>query len=188
MKRQDNTRAPNGHAAQVSRANGKTFDGNGICKTPNGHDLSSLERGGASARGDHAASDDEGGAFAKGSANSSATRANRETSADAAPSPRSGRNGRGHEARKPEKKEKIEFPGPTDPAAMQDSQAFADAVGEKIDLVAASASLLQSADEKIRKAELDRIREMKFGKVAASAAPAEEPFTVDWTGVPRPSR
>jgi hypothetical protein len=80
------------------------------------------------------------------------------------------------------------MPGPTDRTAMQDGQAYADTVADLVDLVAASKRLLQSTDEKIAKAELDRIREMKFGKVSASVAAVEEPGGVDLTGIPRPLR
>jgi hypothetical protein len=163
VKKPENHRAATGHDGPAQRANGRRANGNGEAKPPNGHATISLERGGISARGEHAASDDECGTFASGSANSSATRANREPSADAAPASRSG------------KKEPIEFPGPTDFTAMQDGQAFARTVGEEVDLVAVSASLLQSGDEKIRKAELDKIREMIFGKVGTSGATAEGP-------------
>lgn len=156
-------------------------------KRTNGFSSDSLERGGFSARGEPAASDDESGTFANGAANSSATHANREPSADAAAPPRSGSNEKTPKTPKAGKNKQIEFPGPTDFAALRDGPSFADAVGEKVDLVAVSASLLQSGDEKIRKAELDRIREMKFGKVAASVTAVEEPGAVDLTGMPGPS-
>ena len=48
-----------------------------------------------------------------------------------------------------------------------------------MDLVAASVRLVSSDDEKIAKAELDRLREMKFGKVGPAANTNEIP-TVVW--------
>jgi hypothetical protein len=59
-------------------------------------------------------------------------------------------------------------------------------VAARVDLVGASVLLVSSTDEKIAKAELDRLREMKFGK--ASAAAAEEPPRLDFGDWPRPAR
>jgi hypothetical protein len=70
---------------------------------------------------------------------------------------------------------------------MQDSQAYANAVAAQVDLVALNSRLLQSGDEKIAKASLDRLLEMKFGKIGTSTAVIDEP-TVDLTGIPRPLR
>jgi hypothetical protein len=55
-----------------------------------------------------------------------------------------------------------------------------------VDLVGASARLVVSHDEKICKAELDRLRELIFGK--GGPPQFEEPLRIDWTGVPRPER
>jgi hypothetical protein len=71
---------------------------------------------------------------------------------------------------------------------MQDGSSYANAVAARVDLVGLSARLLQSTDEKIAKAELDKVREMKFGKVGTNTTTIEESITVDWTGVPRPPR
>jgi hypothetical protein len=69
--------------------------------------------------------------------------------------------------------------GPTDFAAMQDGAAYVNSVASRVDLVGASIRLVGAEDEKIAKAELDRLREMKFGKVAAGANLPETP-TVIW--------
>jgi hypothetical protein len=188
VKRNGDHRGTNGHARSGERANGKAHGAHGGAGHANGYDSASLERGGLSARGEQAASDDERGDLANGAANSSATRANRESTADAAASPRSGKNTGTDKNEKSKKNEQIEFPGPTDTAALKDCSAFACSVAEAVDLIKVSKSLLQSTDEKIRKAELDRVRDMQFGKLGAGAAPAEESFAVDWTGVPRPPR
>jgi hypothetical protein len=131
-----------------------------------------------------------------GNANSSAADTNREPYADAAPPSAPKRNGkRGRKESKPGKKEKsdakskiVPTPGPTDFAAMQDSQAYANAVASQVDLVALNSRLLQSGDEKIAKASLDRLLEMKFGKTGTSATVIDEPTGVDMTGIPRPLR
>jgi len=186
VKRTGPNRGANGHAGPYARANGKVLDLAAIDKPVNGHGPSSLERGGISARGEHAASDDESGTSASEAANSSATRRNRRTCADSAASPRSGNRDKNVSSEKSAKGKKIEFPGPTQSEAMQDGPGFAAAVGVRVDLVAASASLLQSTDEKIRKAELDRIRDMKFGKVGAPGATAEGPVLMWDTSAPDP--
>jgi len=67
----------------------------------------------------------------------------------------------------------------TDFAAMQDDSAYVDAVAARVDLVAASVRLVSSTDEKIAKGELDRLREMKFGKVGPAANSPDAP-TVIW--------
>jgi hypothetical protein len=69
---------------------------------------------------------------------------------------------------------------------MQVAGAYVNAVAERVDLVAASVRLVQAGDEKIAKAELDRLRDMKFGKVGA--AMLEEPMRVDFGDLPRPER
>ena len=76
---------------------------------------------------------------------------------------------------------------PTDLAAMQDAVAFVDAVAARVNLVQRSADLVGSKDEKIAKSELDRLRDMKFGKVSVAGGPSEEPqqLIID---VPRPDR
>lgn len=62
---------------------------------------------------------------------------------------------------------------------MQDGAAYVDAVAVRVNLVAASARLLRSGDDKVAKAELDRLRDMKFGKVGPAANVPDAP-TVIW--------
>ena len=75
---------------------------------------------------------------------------------------------------------------PTDPAALLDGPSYVRAVASQVDLVAASAKLVVSSDEKIAKAELDRLRELIFGK--GGPPPTDETLRIDWTGFPRPDR
>jgi len=83
-------------------------------------------------------------------------------------------------------KREVHLPGPTDYDAMQDAGAYVNAVAERVDLVAASVRLVQSGDEKIAKSELDRLRDMKFGKVGPPVV--DEPTYVDFGDLPRPPR
>jgi hypothetical protein len=80
----------------------------------------------------------------------------------------------------------VHFPGPTDSEAMQDAGAYVNAVAERVDLVAASVRLVQSGDQKVAKAELDRLRDMKFGKVGPAAV--EEQMWPELGDLPRPPR
>ena len=75
---------------------------------------------------------------------------------------------------------------PTDPGALADGPAYVRSVAQHVDLVAASARLVISTDEKVSKAELDRLRELIFGK--GGPPPTEEEFRIDLTGFPRPNR
>ncbi len=75
---------------------------------------------------------------------------------------------------------------PTDPAALADGPAYVRSVAQHVDLVGASARLVVSTDEKVSKAELDRLRELIFGK--GGPPPVEEVMRIDWTDVPRPDR
>jgi hypothetical protein len=83
-------------------------------------------------------------------------------------------------------KESVHFPGPTNSETMQDAGAYVNAVAERVDLVAASVRLVESTDEKIAKSELDRLREMKFGKVGPASA--VEPSRLDFSSWPRPGQ
>jgi ABC-type phosphate transport system substrate-binding protein len=76
--------------------------------------------------------------------------------------------------------------GPTDFAAMQDGAAYVNAVAARVDLVGASVRLVCSEDEKIAKAELDRVRDMKFGKGPVTVI--EEVPRVELGDMPRPAR
>jgi hypothetical protein len=77
---------------------------------------------------------------------------------------------------------------PTDPAALLDGTSYVRAVAQHVDLVAASARLVVSLDEKISKAELDRLRELIFGKGGPQFMEDPEAPHVDFTGFPRPIR
>ena len=133
-------------------------------------------------QGDRAASDDASGGSVAIAAISAAAGTAREACADAAPPSLSGKGEKGAET----SVQKVHFPGPTDAEALQDAVAYVNAVAECVDLVAASVRLVESTDEKIAKSELDRLREMKFGK--AGAAVAEEPVRLDFGDLPRPQR
>jgi hypothetical protein len=75
---------------------------------------------------------------------------------------------------------------PTHSAALVDGVAYVRAVAMHVDLVGASARLVVSQDEKVSKAELDRLRELIFGK--GGPASSEEGLRIDWEGIPRPGR
>jgi hypothetical protein len=75
---------------------------------------------------------------------------------------------------------------PTDPEALADGPSYVRAVAQHVDLVGASARLVVSTDEKVSKAELDRLRELIFGK--GGPPPADETLRIDWTNIPRPER
>jgi len=133
-------------------------------------------------QGDQAASDDVSGASVANAAFSAAAGSARDACAEAAPPPPSEMNASGSETGKRE----VRLPGPTDHEAMQDAEAYVEAVAERVDLVAASVRLVQSGDQKIAKAELDRLRDMKFGKVGAAAV--EDSTRLDFGDLPRPQR
>src|SRR5258708_37551616 len=74
----------------------------------------------------------------------------------------------------------------TAPSASAAGHAYVRSVAQHVDLLAASARLVVSTDEKVSKAELDRLRELSFGK--GGPPPAEEEFRIDLTRFPRPNR
>jgi len=76
------------------------------------------------------------------------------------------------------------FPGPTESAALENGPSFARAVAARVDLVGVSASLVCSEDEKIRKAELDRLRQLIFDSQEAP----EEPPRLDFGDLFKPDR
>jgi hypothetical protein len=168
MSRRNTSSKTNGHAGPQGR--------------PNGHAPAFTERGGIpvtaclGGHGYQAASDDASGtsvAIAASSASAAGTAP--EACADPAPPHPAERNEMASESSKRD----VHLPGPTDYDAMQDAGAYVNAVAERVDLVAASARLVQSGDEKIAKSELDRLRDMKFGKVVAAASVSDGP-TVIW--------
>jgi hypothetical protein len=143
----------------------------------NGHALASTERGGIPVHRDQAASDDTGRVSAAIDASSAAAPGTVCSAyAEAAPPQSRGKNNGGRSAKK--LRDAI-LASRTDFAAMQDGSAYVDAVAARVDLVAASVRLVSAEDEKIAKGELDRLREMKFGKVGPAANAPDVP-TVIW--------
>ena len=153
-----------------------------------GHAAASTERGGIPAHGDQAASDDASGTIDVETATHAADYTTRNANADAAPPSPPGDSGQ--RKGKPDKDAFRDalLKRPTALAAMQDAAAYVDAVAVQVDLVAASVRCLTTVDEKIAKAELDRLREMKFGKVAVAATGQEESPRIEFGDLPRPVR
>jgi hypothetical protein len=77
-----------------------------------------------------------------------------------------------------DKRDSVELRRPTEVAAIQDAAAYFDAVAARVDLVGVSVRLITSEDLKISKSELDRVREMKFGKVSAAIGTGDPPVVV----------
>jgi len=156
---------PNGHAGPHGRANG--------------HAPASTERGGVPMRRDQAASDDGSRVSVPGTAGfGTAPGTDCHADAEAAP-PHSPGEKKKHGSHSAAKLRDAILARRTDFAAMQDGSAYVDAVAARVDLVAASVRLVSSEDEKIAKGELDRLREMKFGKVGPAANASDGP-TVVW--------
>jgi hypothetical protein len=168
-------RKPNGHSGPEARANGHASASSeqGIAAHT---DLAALQ-------GELAVSHDAGGAsLANSVISAAAASAAQSTPPEAEKSAATGTTTSSSE----KDGQSVHFPGPTDSEAMQDAGAYVNAVAERVDLVAASVRLVQSGDQKIAKAELDRLREMKFGKVGPAAA--EEPSRLDFSNWPRPAQ
>ena len=164
-----NKRKTNGHAEPQDRVNG--------------HAAAFSEPCGISVHGERAASHDAGEASLVNTAitvgaASEAKRRRRGTARSTSSGTTTRPGEKGEQA--------VHFPGPTNSEAMQDAGAYVNAVAERVDLVAASVRLVESPDEKIAKSELDRLREMKFGKVGPAAA--EEPSRLDFSNWPRPAQ
>lgn len=164
-----NKRKTNGHAEPQDRVNG--------------HAAAFSEPCGISVHGERAASHDAGEAslvntaITVGAASAAKrTRRRRARSTSSGTTTRPGEKG----------EQAVHFPGPTNSEAMQDAGAYVNAVAERVDLVAASVRLVESPDEKIAKSELDRLREMKFGKVGPAAV--EEQAWPELGDLPRPPR
>jgi hypothetical protein len=164
-----NKRNTNGHAEPQGRANGHAaaFSGHGSGAAQ--ADLAGSHHGGEKSAAN--------GAIAAGAA-VAAQRAQRGAAKLASP----GENDSSGKA----EKDSVHFPGPTNSEAMQDAGAYVNAVAERVDLVAASVRLVESGDHKIAKAELDRLRDMKFGKVGPP--PVEEQEWPELGDLPRPPR
>ncbi len=165
MARRNSPSKANGHAGPHNRANG--------------HAPASTERGGIPVPRDRAASDDAGGGTAARAASSTTAPGTvRKAYAEAAP-PHSGGKKKKNGDRSATKLRDAILARQTDFGAMQDGSTYVDAVAARVDLVAASVRLVSSDDEKIAKGELDRLREMKFGKVGAAVNVSDAP-TVIW--------
>jgi ABC-type phosphate transport system substrate-binding protein len=91
-----------------------------------------------------------------------------------------------HGGQRDESLKKFLLAGPTEFAAMQDGAAYVNSIAGRVDLVGASVLLLGSTDEKIAKAELDRLRDMKFGKGPVTVI--EEVPRLEPGDIPRPAR
>ncbi len=182
MTRRKNQGKVNGDAGPRGRANG--------------HAPASTERGGVPAQRDRAATDDASGASAARAASTAiAPGTVRKAYADAAP-PRPGKkngkmkkkdkNGKNGKNGQSDSLKDFLLAGPTDFAAMQDGAAYVNSVASRVDLVGASIRLVGSKDQKIAKAELDRLRDMKFGKGPVTVI--EEVPRLEPGDIPRPAR
>jgi hypothetical protein len=159
-----NQQKPNGHAGSHGRVNG--------------HAPASTEGGGIPVPRDHAASVDTRRASAAMDARCTvAPGTDCAGYAEVAPS-HSWEKKKKNGDRSTTKLRDAILASRTDFAAMQDGSAYVDAVAARVDLVAASVRLVSSEDEKIAKAELDRLREMKFGKVGPAANVTDAPAVV----------
>lgn len=179
MKHRKTERTSGGLAGQANRPNGHAPDtpssrapllAAAAEETP--HHVAN-PRGGVSTPRDIAASQDACDSSVAGAANTRAACPDREASADAAP-PRPSEQKPASTA--------LRFPGPTETAALENGLSFARAVASRVDLVGVSASLVCCEDEKVRKAELDRLRQLLFddGDVA------EEPTRIDFGDLAKP--
>jgi len=169
-----NQRKTNGHAGPHGRSNGSCDR-----KEVTGHVPASTERGGIPVQRDQAASvDARRASVAKDASSITAPGTVCEACAEVAPPPPRGKKKKNGDRSATKLRDAILACG-TDFAAMQDGSAYVDAVAARVDLVAASVRLVSSDDEKIAKGELDRLREMKFGKVGPAVNAPDAP-TVIW--------
>lgn len=171
----------NGHAAAPlsSRAPLEAAAGG---ETP--HDVANGRRRVSFPR-DDAASVDVCGASVAGAATPCAACPDREPYADAAPAQPQQASCAGRPSRHTEEENRCSEPnvaGPTESAALEDGPSFARAVAARVDLVGVSARLLCQGDEKIQKAELDRIRQLLFDNQNA----IEEPPRIDFGDLMKP--
>lgn len=182
MSRRRNQLKTNGHAGPHGRTNG--------------HLPASTERGGVPVQRDQSAADDPRRAsVAKGASSATPPGTDCDAYAEAAPPPLEKKNGKmkkkDQRNGKPKDQKdatlkKFLLAGPTDFAAMQDGAAYVNSVASRVDLVGASVRLVGSEDEKIAKSELDRLRDMRFGKGTVTVI--EEVPRVELGDMPRPAR
>jgi hypothetical protein len=163
-----NRRKTNGHAEPQGRTNGHAA----VC-SEQGSGAAQADLAGSRHRGEKSAAN---GAISAGAASAQRARGGAVEPASTGEKDSSGKAD----------KDRIHFPGPTNSEAMQDAGAYVNAVAERVDLVAASVRLVESGDQKIAKAELDRLRDMKFGKVGPAAV--EEQAWPELGDLPRPPR
>ncbi len=164
-----NKRRTNGHAGPQDRTNG--------------HAPASTDRGGISAHGNHAASDDASGASVASAAISAAAGTARDAHAHAVP-PRP--NGAPHQEddknSKDTGKSKIVPPGEGPlPATPAD---FVEEIHKRIDLFKIWQGLLQNEDDKIRQRAVEKVTEMRY-KGAAALEEEPQQIVID---LPRPKR
>lgn len=159
---------PNGHAPDTVSSRAPLLAA-AVEETP--HHVAS-PRGGVSTPRDIAAPRDACDSSVAGAANTGAACPDREACAGAAP-PRPSEEKQAAESK---------FAGPTEIAALENGPSFVRAVARRVDLVGISASLVCSKDEKICKAELDRLRQLLF----ADAEDAGEAPRIDFGDLAKP--
>jgi hypothetical protein len=170
---------PNGHAALLAKSSGA-----------NGGTISLSEMGRA------ASVDASELSVATGAASSAATRADREACAEVAQAQGEGKQSQaaGTVSRAHNEKDGSKETGASkgsrkllpglEPLPI-DGEAFVDAVHAQVDLVQLEVDLLSSTDDKIVQRELAYLRELRYGKRAASADDEPMPIIFD---APRPER
>jgi hypothetical protein len=181
----------NGFAAHSGRPNGHTA-ALGSSRAPLPAAAEETPRDVANSRGrvsssrDVAASDDARETSVAGAAHYGAACSDREAYAEAAPPLPQQASCAGGLPRHPEEKtvQEPNFAGPTETAALEDGPSFVRAVAARVDLVGVSASLVCSKDEKICKAELDRLRQLLFDNQDTT----EEPPRIDFGDLLKPPR
>jgi hypothetical protein len=163
---------PNGHGALLAKggANGRTMS------------LSGLDRA--------ASVDASELSVANAAVSSAVAGAEREATAEVAPSEGEGRRRLAGAASPRKRKEKNAteetkvVPGGSEPLPI-DAEAFVDAVHSRVDLVLLEEKLLHSKDEKIVQRELAYLRELRYGK---RAAPGDDEPTQIIFDMPGPER
>ena len=169
MTHQRNSRKTNGHAGPQDRTNG--------------HAPASSDRGGIAAHGNHAASDDAGGASVASAAISAAAGTARDAHAHAAPPhPNGATDPEDDKNSKDKDKSKIVPPGEGPlPATPGD---FVEEIHKRIDLFKIWQRLLKSKDDKVKQRAVEKLTEMRY-KGAAALEEEPQQIVID---LPRPKR
>lgn len=164
-----NKRKTNGHAGPHDRTNGSA--------------PASTARGGISAHGDRAASDDASGAAVAIAATAIAAGADREACAYAAPSPP---NGAPQQAprKKPSGTGKTKQVPPGEGPLPGTADEFVDEIHSRIDLFKLWQGLLRSRDPKIKQRAVERLTDLRY---KTGSSQAEEPQQIIFDA-PRPNR